>query len=94
MMNLRHIKGFVYALAIVSVFGSCSVSKSSLSPARKYSRAQLEKDYTLYQTILETHHPSLYWYTPADSMNYFFEEGRRQLRDSMNEPEFRRKGGD
>ena len=90
MMNLRHIKGFVYALAIVSVFGSCSVSKSSLSPARKYSRAQLEKDYTLYQTILETHHPSLYWYTPADSMNYFFEEGRRQLRDSMNEPEFRR----
>ena len=42
------------------------------------------------RTILEEHHPGLYWYTPKDSMDYYFHEGAAQLKDSMTEPEFRK----
>jgi len=69
---------------------ACSVGKSSLSPTRKYSLQEVQKDYTLYQEILETHHPSLYWYTSKDSMDYYFRYGRDHLKDSMTEPEFRK----
>lgn len=69
---------------------ACGVSKSSFSPGRKYAPDQLQKDYDLYRSILEHHHPSLYWYTPKDSINYFFDYGRRQLSDSMTEPQFRK----
>lgn len=69
---------------------SCTASKSSFSPGKKYSLQQVQKDFDLYQNILETHHPSLYWYTPRDSMNSYFQWGRENLKDGMTEPEFRR----
>ncbi len=72
------------------ILTGCGVSKSSTSPNKKYTLKQLQKDYTLYQEILEAHHPSLYWYTPKDSMDGYFDWGRHQLKDSMTEPEFRK----
>ena len=72
------------------VMAGCGVSKSSFYPNKKYSLQQVQKDYSLYQNILETHHPSLYWYTPKDSMDYYFNWGRQHLKDSMTEPEFRK----
>lgn len=77
---------FLLSMTIVS----CGVSKSSFSPTKKYSLQDVEQDYSLYQHILETHHPSLYWYTSKDSMDYFFDWGRQHLKDSMTEPEFRK----
>ena len=68
----------------------CGVNRSSFSPDKKYPLQQVEKDYSLYQNILETHHPGLYWYTSKDSMDCFFTRGRQQLKDSMTEPEFRK----
>ncbi len=68
----------------------CGVSKSSFSPVKKYAPGQLQSDYELYQHILEEHHPSLYWYTSKDSMDYYFNVGRERLKDSMTEPEFRK----
>lgn len=69
---------------------ACSVSKSSFSPTHKYAPEQLQRDYDLYRDILEHHHPSLYWYTSKDSLNYYFDYGRQQLTDSMTEPQFRK----
>lgn len=77
---------FFISLFIVS----CGVNKSSFSPNRKYSPAQLEKDYSLYESILETHHPGLYWYTSKDSMDLYFLWGREHIKDSLTEPEFRK----
>jgi hypothetical protein len=57
---------------------------------KKFSLQQVEKDYSLYQNILEAHHPSLYWYTSKDSMNYFFRYGKSLLKDSMTEIDFRK----
>lgn len=72
------------------LFMGCGVNRSAFSPEKKYPLQELQKDYSLYQNILETHHPSLYWYTPKDSMDYYFNYGQQQLKDSMSEPEFRK----
>lgn len=69
---------------------SCTASKSSFSPGKKYSLQQVQKDYEVYQNILTIHHPSLYWYTSQDSMNQYFQWGKEHLKEGMTEPEFRR----
>ena len=51
---------------------------------------QVQKDYSIYQNVLEEAHPGLYWYTSKDSMDYYFKWGKQQLKDSMTEPEFRK----
>ncbi len=78
------------SIFISSVLTSCGVSKSSFSPVHKFSPQQLQKDYSIFQTILEQHHPGLYWYTSKDSMNYYFNWGKEQLKDSMTEPVFKK----
>ena len=77
-------------ILLSALFTACGVSKSSFSPDKKYSLQQVQKDYSLYQDILQEHHPSLYWYTSKDSMDYYFSYGQRHLKDSMTEPEFRK----
>ena len=74
-------------LFIVTLFYSCSVSKN-YNPDKKYSEEELQQDYTLLRNILEKKHPSLYWYTSKDSMDYFFDEGYKAINDSMTELQF------
>ncbi|MBS1655778.1 MAG: peptidase S41 [Bacteroidetes bacterium] len=74
---------------ILVIFASCSSSKSSFNPNKKYSPEQLQKDYSIMQHMLEESHPGLYWYTPKDSIDYFFNWGRERLKDSLNEHQFR-----
>lgn len=78
---------FCFAVLILT---GCGVSKSSFSPARKYSPEKLQKDYAIYRQILEEAHPGLYWYQQKDSMDHYFDIGRGQLKDSLTEPQFRR----
>ncbi|MBK8952759.1 MAG: hypothetical protein IPM85_11220 [Chitinophagaceae bacterium] len=72
------------------LFTACSVSRSHYSPEKKYSPAQLQRDYIVYRSLLQAHHPGLYWYTSKDSMSYYFDCGRQQLKDSMTEAQFRK----
>ncbi|MDZ4807782.1 MAG: S41 family peptidase [Bacteroidota bacterium] len=82
---------FAYCtLHIALFFASCTANKSSFSPNKKYSLQQVQNDFSLYQNILEEHHPSLYWYTSKDSMDYYFNRGQEHLKDAMTEPEFRK----
>lgn len=74
-------------LFIVTLLCSCSVSKN-YNPDKKYSKEELQQDYTLLRNILENKHPSLYWYTSKDSMDYFFNEGYKAISDSMTELQF------
>jgi hypothetical protein len=69
---------------------SCGVSQKDFSADRKYSPAELQKDYHVFRGTLEAWHPSLYWYTPRDSMNDYFDAGYTALKDSMTEPQFRK----
>jgi hypothetical protein len=68
----------------------CGINRSSFSPAKKYSPQKLQKDYAVYQQVLEEVHPGLYWYTSKDSMDYYFKWGREQLKDSLTETDFRK----
>lgn len=69
------------------LLGSCAVSK--YSPARKFSPQQLQEDYSIFRESLEEAHPSLYWYTPKDSMDIYFDIGKAKLKDSLTETQFR-----
>lgn len=83
----------VWALAAVLILTGCAASRQNsragFRPDKKYSPAELRADYTMFRNILEESHPSLYWYTSKDSMDYFFNQGYARLSDSMTEPEFR-----
>ncbi|MDB5251625.1 MAG: hypothetical protein JWP27_794 [Flaviaesturariibacter sp.] len=67
---------------------SCAVRKPVTS-ARKIAPETMQADYALFRAILEEDHPGLYWYTPKDSMDLAFDQGRARLDDSLTEPAFR-----
>lgn len=69
-------------------FSSCAVYKN-YSPNKKFGKEQLLKDYQVFRSALEEAHPSLYWYTPKDSIDFYFDKGERMLRDSFTETQFR-----
>lgn len=77
----------LFFLFLLPFFFSCSVSKN-YNANKKFSKEQLQKDYTLLRNILESKHPSLYWYTSKDSMDKYFNAGYNSIRDSMTELQF------
>jgi len=82
--------GILIFIVVALLLSACGTNKSSFSPARKYSAEILQKDYSVYQQIMEEAHPGLYWYTAKDSMDQYFNWGRQQLKDSLTEPDFRK----
>ena len=81
-------KGFTYLIFTVVVFCSCGSSKLSYNPIKKYSKETLQKDYSLLRRILQAKHPSLYWYTPKDKMDEYFDKYYQTIKDSMTEQQF------
>ncbi|MFZ9386400.1 MAG: S41 family peptidase [Chitinophagaceae bacterium] len=79
-----------FLFAGVLLVTGCTVNRSSFSPEKKYAPAQLQDDYTVFRKTLETHHPGLYWYTPREQMDHYFEAGQKQLNDSLTEGQFRK----
>jgi hypothetical protein len=51
----------------------------------------LRDDLILLKKILEANHPSLYWYTPKDSIDAFFENTLNSITDSLDEVQFKNK---
>jgi hypothetical protein len=81
-------KNTLVLILLVLLMSSCAVSKK-YTPSRKFSVEQLKEDYSIFREILEESHPSLYWYTPKDSMDLYFQHGYDKIRDSMQEYQFR-----
>ena len=69
------------------IFVSCKHS-NVISLNNKFEQKQLHADYHMLTNILESKHPSLYWYTSKDSMDYYFEYYKNKIQDSMTEQEF------
>lgn len=84
-MNLKTFYSFI---VIVILLSSCTSSFKNYNPDKKFSKKELQSDYTLLRNILEEKHPSLYWYTPKDSMNFYFDSLYRAIPDSMTELQF------
>lgn len=85
----RVIKWNLLIAFLVCLLASCATSRKNFNPVNKYGAAQLQGDMDLLQTILEENHPSLYWYTPKDSIDYYFEKARASITDSLTENQFR-----
>lgn len=67
---------------------ACTTSRNSFID-KKYPPEKLKKDYAIFRGALEEQHPSLYWFTPKDSMNLLFNELYNSLNDSLTERQFR-----
>ena len=52
---------------------SCAPTKN-YNPAKKYAPETLQKDFKILQNILEAKHPAIYWYTPKEKMDEYFEK--------------------
>lgn len=76
-------------LLFVGGFLLCGCAASKYKPSKKFSPQQLQEDYSIFRASLEEAHPSLYWYTSKDSMDYYFGVGQNKLRDSLTEGQFR-----
>lgn len=85
---MKQLFGFHIALLCL-LCASCSTTKKPFDPDRKYPPADLRYDYHLFRAILETNHPSLYWYASRETINNAFDRGYKSIRDSMTEPQFR-----
>jgi hypothetical protein len=74
-------------LGFTLIFCSCA-STRNYTPAKKYPKQELQKDFSVMRSILEKKHPSLYWYTSKDSMNKYFDRYYASIKDSMTEQQF------
>ncbi len=83
-----YIKTIISSVLLVLLFSNCSQKLHNYSPQKKFSQGLLYNDYDLLKKILEEFHPSLYWYTSKDSMDYFFGQQRAAISDSMTEQQF------
>jgi Peptidase family S41 len=86
---IRKLKTSIWVCIISCMAASCSSSKNVYDPQKKYPPAVIRADYILFRRILETAHPSIYWYTSKDSMDYYFDRVDKSLNDSMTEIQFR-----
>ncbi len=92
-MPLKQIPQYCILLLFTAGLFSCGRSASYMASARKelvrkYSPEQLREDFDVMRNIMERSHPSLYWYTPKDSMDMLFNMYRAAITDSMTQQQF------
>ncbi len=78
-------------LTSLSIFGCSSTKQNSYYAEKKLPVADWRTDLTLLKEILETKHPSLYWYTPKDSIDYYFNVALTSASDSLSQIQFKNK---
>ncbi len=81
-------KSAIPVFFLFTVLFSCTAARKNYNPDKRYGRQSLESDYSLLQKILEAKHPALYWYTPKEQMDFYFDSLRRQIADSMTAQQF------
>lgn len=84
---LPYIGSMRYVVAALCVW-LCAACQPAYKFSKKYAPQQLREDYRFMQRVLETRHPSLYWYTPKDSMDRVFAHYNAAITDSMNDVQF------
>jgi len=76
----------VLSVLLLMFLTSCIATKNKhYTFNQKYSATEIKSDIILLKKILEANHPSIYWYTPKDSIDYFFTETINSISDSLTE---------
>ena len=85
-------KNVVVLVLVLGGFLACKTTSTvSFHPGKKYAADQLKEELSLLRKILEENHPSLYWYTPKDSVDDFFMSTLQSITDSLPEKEYKNK---
>lgn len=83
---------FCSFISVIIIFSSCTAARiQAYDPESKIAPGKLQQDFILLKKILETNHPSLYWYTPKDSIDAYFSTVLNSITDSLTETQFRNK---
>lgn len=87
----KHVLRFIFcsALSLWLLVGCIATKKPRYTFNQKQSAPKLKEDVMLLKKILEANHPSLYWYTPKDSIDYYFNTVIQSITDSLTEVQFR-----
>jgi hypothetical protein len=79
----------LFFLFVIPGFFSCVSSRhSSYNPQEKIPADKLKQDFILLKKILEANHTSLYWYSPKDSIDAYFNQAYDSITDSLTETQF------
>jgi Peptidase family S41 len=82
-------KRISYLVVLVSVLCyACTSTNKAYNPSKKYAPYELQNDFVLLKNVLENTHPSLYWYTPKEKMDAYFDKYYNVIKDSMTEQQF------
>ncbi|MEI8052596.1 MAG: S41 family peptidase [Bacteroidota bacterium] len=84
---MRHLN-ILFVIIGLFLFQSCRVNKNNFTSSKLYPKESLQSDYTVMKNILESKHPSLYWYTSKDSIDYYFDYYYQRIQDSMTEQDY------
>jgi C-terminal processing protease CtpA/Prc len=77
-------------LFIVCLLSSCIATKNKgYTFNQKYSAAQAKEDIVVLQQIYQANHPSLYWYTPKDTIDKYFAKAINNINDSITETQLK-----
>lgn len=82
--NVKYLRLLVYASFIFSACG-----KAHYTFNQKYAAPALQEDVQVLRKVLEANHPSLYWYTPKDTIDTYFNRLETGITDSLTEIQFR-----
>ena len=87
---MRGCNGYKLVLVFCCLFfGVSSIAQKKLADAPKIAPAKLSQDLHTLHKVLEQNHPSMYWYTPKDSMDYYFATAIASVKDSMSAWQFK-----
>lgn len=80
---------FWFVFLLIILLPACSTSHYTFN--QKYPAPELKEDVIILKKVLEANHPSLYWYTPKDSIDYYFDKVINSIKDSLTEVQFHNK---
>ncbi|MBL0883446.1 MAG: hypothetical protein IBJ16_08920 [Chitinophagaceae bacterium] len=85
---MNSIRTFILGILVLIVSASAAAQNFN-PPLPKMAAADLQEDVRTLKKVLEANHPSLYWYTSKDSIDYYFETTIAGITDSLNEVEYK-----
>lgn len=81
-------KNLLLIIGCSLLFMACNSLRHNYQPNQKFSVSQLNRDFKIAEEVLKNTHPSLYWYTAADSMEMIISLSKEKIQDSMTADDF------
>ncbi len=86
---MNKVGGICLAILLLTACVSSRIKHYTFN--QKTAAPRFREDLVVLKQILEANHPSLYWYTTKDSLDYYFNTTINNINDSLTEVECRNK---